>query len=481
MEHLRQLEHRRLLSAAFDAATQTLWIKGGEKNDAVDVSTDQGGAVVVVTEQARPNGSIRRNSFPLADIRRLHVSTGAGDDDIQVGIAIPATVLAGAGDDRVALSDRFAMADAVSGGDGNDSLLGGGGRDRLDGGNGDDFVSGGGGNDSLVGGLGDNTLLGGGGRDVADYSARLIGVNLNLLHPGGGRAVHFDDTGLLSYIDQLGKIENAYGGNGSDTFTGDNQSNVFIMGGEADTVLGGHGDDTIYGYSGDDSLRGGPGNDTIFGDFPAGFAGFTLPDGSNDTVHSRDGRDLLFGDGGNDRIVGGRTYAIRNVTPFDPGELFATRQILDPSGGASPDDRDNLAGGAGNDTLDGGSAGDTHAGDLDIPRSAEGVDTIDYSLRTVAVSITLGGSGGETGEGDSIGSIEHAVGGAGDDSIVGTDGPANSLVGGGGNDTIRGRGGNDSLVGGAGADVLDGGDGVDQFDRNSEDTVIDVLPGESVG
>ena len=63
--------------------------------------------------------------------------------------------------------------------------------------------------------------------------------------------------------------------------------------------------------------------------------------------------------------------------------------------------------------------------------------------------------------------IENAVGGGGDDSILGNIAD-NTLQGGAGNDTIKGGVGRDSLDGGAGADILDGGgsgtlgpDGVD--------------------
>lgn len=63
--------------------------------------------------------------------------------------------------------------------------------------------------------------------------------------------------------------------------------------------------------------------------------------------------------------------------------------------------------------------------------------------------------GGNTGS-----LIENAIGGSGNDSIVGNEG-ANVLDGGNGNDTLRGNGGNDSLYGGNGNDVLEGGPGVD--------------------
>jgi len=53
-----------------------------------------------------------------------------------------------------------------NGGNGNDTLTGGLGRDTLNGGNGDDTLNGGAGGDTLLGGNGNDTLIGGTGADV---------------------------------------------------------------------------------------------------------------------------------------------------------------------------------------------------------------------------------------------------------------------------------------------------------------------------
>ena len=59
--------------------------------------------------------------------------------------------------------------------------------------------------------------------------------------------------------------------------------------------------------------------------------------------------------------------------------------------------------------------------------------------------------------------IEQAVGGSGNDNIIGNDAD-NVLRGNGGADTLDGGAGNDTLVGGAGGDVLIGGTGFDTAD-----------------
>lgn len=56
--------------------------------------------------------------------------------------------------------------------------------------------------------------------------------------------------------------------------------------------------------------------------------------------------------------------------------------------------------------------------------------------------------------------IENAVGGSGNDTIIGND-VANILTGNAGNDSLLGGLGDDVLIGGVGADTLDGGDGID--------------------
>lgn len=93
-----------------------------------------------------------------------------------------------------------------------------------------------------------------------------------------------------------------------------------------------------------------------------------------------------------------------------------------------------------------------------------GTDLVDYSDSQQLVGLDLA-SGFAISEGiDTLVSIENAIGGAGNDALLGDDGP-NQLSGGlafeTGNDRIEGRGGNDLLTGEGGNDTLLGGDGDD--------------------
>jgi Ca2+-binding RTX toxin-like protein len=143
---------------------------------------------------------------------------------------------------------------------------------------------------------------------------------------------------------------------------------------------------------------------------------------------------VLHGGAGNDRLTGG------------PGD--------DRFHGG--DGVDRLFGGDGDDTLDGGPGNDT----LDGQR---GSDTASYALRTnpvrVDMSFKIGGqSGGEIAinERDAIlATVENAIGGAGDDEVVGGEG-YNLLSGGPG-----------------GADIICGGLGVDTVDYSDRSTPVD--------
>jgi len=120
---------------------------------------------------------------------------------------------------------------------------------------------------------------------------------------------------------------------------------------------------------------------------------------------------------------------------------------------------------------------------------AGGIDTFDLSNQTVNQIINL-----NAGQFSSLGvqqtaykaplvtaqaniaiaynvSIENALGGAGDDSLLGNS-LNNVLNGGAGNDTLTGGAGNDTLQGGSGSDWLDGGLGNDVYVVDSSSDVV---------
>jgi Ca2+-binding RTX toxin-like protein len=120
---------------------------------------------------------------------------------------------------------------------------------------------------------------------------------------------------------------------------------------------------------------------------------------------------------------------------------------------------DQLFGGGGNDTLDG-------AGGQDDMFGGDGADTADYSTRVNDLRVALGDDGdGEAGEHDIVEmDVENVLGGAGDDTLVGS--VASNL--------LAGHGGDDVLQGLQGTDVLDGGAGFNQADYEERSAPVKV-------
>jgi Ca2+-binding RTX toxin-like protein len=198
---------------------------------------------------------------------------------------------------------------------------------------------------------------------------------------------------------------------GDDSLVGDLGDDSLVGGSGNDTLRGGYGDDTLEGGDGDDEIEGLYGNDVI--DTGAG----------NDHVFGRDGDDLIYGREGDDHLIGS----------------MGTDTVY---GGAG---NDVLAGSQGNDEIHGGDGND-----LAFIGVFEDSDRIFMD------------AGNDFVDGDSAGSSFYAEGGSGNDTLnagVGDD----TLLGGSGNDVLSGGSGNDTLSGGGDDDVVSGGDGDDVF------------------
>jgi serralysin len=111
-----------------------------------------------------------------------------------------------------------------------------------------------------------------------------------------------------------------------------------------------------------------------------------------------------------------------------------------------------------------------------------GVDTLNYShfsndqridLRPEMFSNVGAGIGNVSIARGTV--IEKAIGGSGDDIIIGND-ANNTLTGGAGDDTLRGSDGNDRFVSGDGNDVMVGGSGIDTvlYDHASGAVNVDL-------
>ncbi|MGC9367897.1 MAG: M10 family metallopeptidase C-terminal domain-containing protein, partial [Paracoccaceae bacterium] len=138
------------------------------------------------------------------------------------------------------------------------------------------------------------------------------------------------------------EIENAVGGSGNDTLTGNDLGNSLVGDAGTDILIGNGGNDTLNGGDGDDTVAGNNGRDKAF--LGAGNDLFQN-NGQGGTL----GRDTVFGGAGDDTVQGG------NGDDAFHGGGGADRML-----GRLGDDL--LAGGAGNDTLNGGDGNDTLSG-----------------------------------------------------------------------------------------------------------------------
>jgi Ca2+-binding RTX toxin-like protein len=229
----------------------------------------------------------------------------------------------------------------------------------------------------------------------------------------------------------------AYGREGADTILLDESNGALpaatLFGGAGnDTLGGGSGADKLYGQADNDTLMGRAGNDLLFG-------------GSGDDVLvGGDGNDMLYGEDGNDRLV------------WNPG-----------------DDSDLFEGGAGSDTAEVHGGNGTEVFTLTANGTRVRFDRIDPAPFALDIGSTeqmvLNMNGGDdqfSATGNLAALIGVSVdGGAGNDTILGSNG-ADTLLGGDGNDFVDGNQGNDTVVLGAGDDIFgwDPGDGSDTVD-----------------
>lgn len=311
---------------------------------------------------------------------------------------------------------------------GNDTLRGLGGNDYLVGWDGDDSLVGGSGNDTLLGGTGDDTYVGGAGTDFAYVSS------------------YFDLT-----VSDVTSVEVVIGTGGADALLGDANANDLRGGSGNDRISGREGNDTLSGDTGDDSLYGGAGDDMLVGSsYDNDFADYSgvvsavtvdLRDGIGTSADGTEGNDTLTDISG---VLGG----------LGDDTIFGSNGADDLRGRQGDD---VLQARAGDDTLDGGLG-------QDILRGGSGSDTARYTSHTRAMTIDLANltayATGTSALTDQLAAIENAIGGSGNDRLIGS-AIGQSLDGGKGNDTVDGAGGDDTLAGSVGTDLLQGSAGND--------------------
>jgi Ca2+-binding RTX toxin-like protein len=337
------------------------------------------------------------------------------------------------------------------------------------------------------------TIVDAGGIDKVDFSNFSANQNINLTVITSGST-----TGSVSSVGGLTNnmfiavgtiIENAEGGSGNDTLTGNQYANYLIGNAGNDILYGGagidslegfDGNDTIYGGTSGDTIKGGGGDDLIYGesgnDYSKGGAG-------NDTIYAGSGIDTIQGDAGDDRVIvttaatlagagfyggtqtdtlvvdGAGTYDLRNST------LTGFEELEFDADGVNVVKNIHITGaqavGLGlNARIDGSNYDGAHDR-LYIYLATSGTTTLNMSgwimqdwVQTAAQNDFLSVGGGAAAE---------TVTGTSRDDYMDMGGGADLAYGGSGNDTLKGGAGNDSLYGGLGNDNLQGGDDNDNL------------------
>jgi Ca2+-binding RTX toxin-like protein len=231
--------------------------------------------------------------------------------------------------------------------------------------------------------------------------------------------------------------------------SGPNQINVRGTTGELSlhSTYGGHNDVTLGNPSAALGSTLANFNGPVYFDYDQSYTNLVVDD-SGDSI----GRNVTFDYDGNLEKMSGLSPAPIYFIAGSPTISGTGVRSVNVYGGQG-DDTFNLARALPIVTIDGG----------------RGTNTLAYSAFTSGVSVNLLA---DTATGlAGIGRIQNAIGGAGNDLLVG-DGAANILDGGAGDDVVIGGDGDDTLFGGSGRDLLIGGLGADWINGMSGDDIL---------
>ena len=507
------------ITGIFNPTDGVLTALGDALDDTITASRDAAGKILL-------NGGavpIIGGTSTVANTATIQLFGQDGNDTItlnEANGALPAADLfGGAGND------------VLIGGSGNDQLFGQAGDDTLNGKGGDDLLFGGAGNDILTGGAGNDQVFGGAGNDRmiwnpgdgSDLFEGGDGIDTAEVNGGNGSEtftitangsrVRFDRVSPAPFTLDIGTTENLVvnANGGDDIITAGNGLATLIH----LTLDGGAGNDTITGGDGDDTLIGGDGNDVITG----GRGADTAQLGAGDDTfvwNPGDGSDIVEGQGGTDTLLfngsnvaetigisanGTRTSFTRDVANIAMDLNGVEHLHFNALGGADNINVGDLTGtGVTQVEIDlvgtpGGTTGDGQLDTVSV-RGTPGADQITVTGSGNAVTVAglsevviienadgidqlavLAGAGNDTIDASGLpaGTIGLVIdGGAGNDTIIGSQG-ADMLMGGDGNDVVTGGRGNDTAFLGAGGDqfIWNPGDGSDTVDgQGGFDTLL---------
>lgn len=429
------------------AKVSARWDAGGV--DILDASAYTGGARLDLREGESYVTQLGSNYSWNAFGANIENATGGGGNDALYGNALANLLTGNAG------------VDTLQGGAGSDTLVGGAGADIYIFGNSDgsDQL-----NDSDGLGVikfGTQIISGIAATFGGGYSLALAGVNYTFMK--SGTTVTMTTSAGNTSVTLLNFVNGRFGitlNSEGNTISGTIAANSIKDTSASDVINAMGGNDVITSTSGADTINGGDGNDSIT---TSGANCVLNGDVGDDTLLSKGANALVNGGDGVDKItISGIGTTVDGGAGNDAITSATASNVLNGGDGNDKITATGLSttvnGGAGDDNIQGGALTGLHfnggAGNDTIVISAGGgtVDGGDGNdkISTTAIAVNFNGGAG----------LDTLTGGTKDDILSGGN-DNDTLFGGTGNDTLNGDSGNDSLDGGAGNDVLNGGTGLD--------------------
>jgi Ca2+-binding RTX toxin-like protein len=328
---LESLESRQLLSGTAVLDHGLLTITGTSGNDEIYVINRPGSGQLSV------NINMKTQEFAEADVQKIEIDAGAGDDYVGVG--------------------------GFTGGAVREDVGGGSGVQRSLGAGGERHVS------------GKTMALRDQPRVVSGKTKALRGEEERIVS-GKTKAKRADDVRIVSGKTMARRLTTVTVQRSLDSTPAAAEPGdppVGTMDSIPATILGGSGNDTLNGSDACDSIDGGAGNDQIIGyagdDSLTGGAG-------NDTILGGGGSDLIDGGSGDDLMAGNAFYYYTQVFSRDANGGIASGQSFEVPITAD-DCTDTIVGGSGADTFhstDNGEVQDQGAADTVSRQSIPSLD-----------------------------------------------------------------------------------------------------------
>jgi hypothetical protein len=487
-------------------------LAGGTGTDTLSTT---GGTQVLI------QGGIGNDTLSATGGTSVTMFGGTGNDSLSSSGATTISMNGGSGNDTLTASGNSSVT-VQAGGGGNDSLVSSGGTSvTMFGGSGNDTLSANGGSAvGLAGEQGNNTYAVTGSatnpitvtlNDLATFGQSLPqedgltpgintilfpGVNGNITldlsqHSTGavpvGTQVQAVATGItLSLIGAFQNV-NLAGDAGNDLVKGDESSNVFTAGSGMDTLIGGSGPATLVAGSGNDSLVAGTGGTTFeFAGAPGAFGSDTIDPPSGNGLNLLDFSQF----GGAVTLNLGSTA--RQTVSGSSGLALTLQNPTEINALADSNANDNITGnsagdlffvGKGNDTFTGGGGADSFFfGGNPFAGSALGSDVISEPATSTSNTLNFYGFDGPVNLNLKLAGTQTVSQTAASNLKLTLPNPAafNTVVGSTFGGTIVGNdNANESLIGGGGLDSLVAGAGNALVQANVTQVVYLSFPSQA--